>query len=168
MAVRAHARKVNAREKFVKTATRFAMLEDIAGVTRAMRRRGIRQWTPRAYFTMYRQIRVGNARIGLTLGVHVAPPGAGYPRYRAIVGVHPTSRIKARGGWHPALLRANWYEQCARHLRRYGYRGAWYVGPYGRFGDFERRVSTRAALLSELEPLERLYSEPWPESKGIA
>jgi hypothetical protein len=59
---------------FVRTTTRSAMLEDIAGISRAMMRRGVRHWIPRAHFTMYREIRVGNARIGLTLGVHIAPP----------------------------------------------------------------------------------------------
>src|SRR4029077_17508577 len=101
-------------------------------------------------------------RVGLTVGIHVAPPGPGYPVYRAIVGLHPSRGRGSKSGWHPALQRLNWYKQCEGLLRRYGYRGTWYRGPCGRFGDFERRIRTREGLLSELDALAELYSATWP------
>jgi hypothetical protein len=60
------------------------------------------------------------------------------------------------------LLRLDWYQQCEELVACYGYRGTWYKTPYGRVGDFERRVTTRKALLVELNSLEQLFSEVWP------
>jgi hypothetical protein len=146
----------------MKGRTRLRMLADIGVVARAVSGRDTESWSPRAHFTMHRELRVGRTRVGLTVGIHVAPPGAGYSIYRAIVGLHPSRARGSKSGWHPALQRLNWYEQCAGLLRRYGYRGTWYRGPYGRFGDFERRIRTREGLLSELDALAELYSATWP------
>lgn len=148
--------------------TRLRTLVDVGIIARAVSRRRTGTWSPRAHFTMHRELRVGRTRVGLTVGIHVAPPGAGYPIYRAIVGLHPSGRRHSKSGWHPALQRLDWYKQCEGFLRKYGYRGTWYLGPYGRFGDFERRIRTRGALLSELDALGKLYSETWPCSEGSA
>jgi hypothetical protein len=146
----------------MRTDTRRRMLHDIAAISRIVSERATGRWGPRAHFTMHRELAVGRVRVGLTVGIHVAPPAAGYPAYRAIVGLHPSIRRPAKGGWHSTLLRLDWYGQCEELLARYGYRGDWYSTPYGRVGDFERRVTTRKALLAELGALERLYSETWP------
>jgi len=145
----------------MRTETRRRMLDEIAAIARIVRERANGGWGPRAYFTMYREFAVGRIRVGLTVGIHVAPPGAGYPIYRANVGLHPVRR-PARRGWHPMLLRLGWYKLCEQLLAGYGYRGDWYATPYGRVGNFERRVTTRKALVAELDALERLYSGRWP------
>jgi hypothetical protein len=145
--------------------TRLRMFHDVATVARAVGRRNGGKWGTRGHFTLYRSLAVGRIRMHLTVGVHIAPPGNGYPAYRANVGLHPSTGRPGKNGWHPTLLRLDWYRQCEEFLARRRYRGEWYVGPDGRFGDFERRVTTLAALLAELDVLEELHAADWPSAR---
>jgi hypothetical protein len=138
------------------------MLQDVAAISRIVNGRTTGAWHPRAHFTMHRLLTVQCVRVHLTAGVHVAPPGAGYPTYRAIVGLNPVGRRLPKSGWHPKLLKLDWYKKCEQFLTRYRYRGDWYQTPYGRVGDFERRVTTREALVGELDVLEQLCADKWP------
>lgn len=142
--------------------TRLDMLGDIGVISRVVSRRVTGKWVPRGHFSLHRFLTVARIRVDLTVGIHIAPPGAGYPTYRANVGLHAPTRRGAESGWHPTLLRLGWYRLCEEFLARYRYRGDWIVTPYGRLGDFERRVTTRTALLAELDVLESLYAAAWP------
>lgn len=63
------------------------------------------------------------------------------------------------GGWDAALLRANWYRECARLVRRYGYHGKWRNSPWGRFGDFWKKHRDSRSLVAEPALFEVLSRE---------
>jgi hypothetical protein len=148
----------------VSARTRRQLLAGVVVVCDGVRRHAPGPWVPKATFTDGRDIVVRRIRVELFVGVHVVPPARGHPAFRAIVGVRAASRQRrnwGKPGWHPTLRRVGWYSAAERLLRQYGYRGTWLPSPWGPFGHFERSFRTAAALLAELESLERLKAEPW-------
>jgi hypothetical protein len=68
---------------------------------------------------------------------------------------------RTQPGWHPELVKSDWYRACGRELRRHGYNGSWVWSPYGRFGDFWKTLQNFASLAREVRLLERLRKEPF-------
>ena len=128
-------------------------------------------WNYRAHFETNRVYELGRADLRVAYTVHVVPPGHEDGVFTSSVTVWPPGRKrpgsdrawkaspKRPGGWNPALRRSNWYGQCERLLRSYGYRGQWRHSPWGRFGDFWKKHPNSKALAAEAAVLETLSNE---------
>jgi hypothetical protein len=80
------------------------------------------------------------------------------PWLRSSISLWPSSRGKRdRQGWRPRLRKQKWYESCRRELARHGYHGDWLSSPWGRFGDYWRRLSDADDLTAELQRLDRMH-----------
>jgi len=95
--------------------------------------------------------------------VHVIPSRT--IEYKASITMWPRARktlaSRTQPGWHPELVKSNWYKTCGRELRRHGYYGSWAWSPYGRFGDFWKTLRDFESLAREVRLLERLRKEPF-------
>ena len=101
---------------------------------------------------------VGPTKWTVCYKVHVIPSRR--TQYKASITLWPRARQnRAHLGWHPHLVKSNWYQACLRELRRYGYHGNWLLSPYGRFGDFWKTLRNFSALVREARFLERLRKE---------
>jgi len=139
-------------------------LAAIGRLCRALAARPDRAWTPRAHFATTRVLLVGRTKVTIACSVHVLPSGATDGPFASSVSIwpHVRRRVSSRvGGWNAALRRVGWYIECERVLRRYGYRGRWRPGPWGRSGDFWRRHQDAASLLAEFAKLQTIAAEPW-------
>jgi hypothetical protein len=135
---------------------RQARLDAITRLCRRFTRRPLPSWTERAHFGVHRVLKVGRAKVSVSYILHVVPPGGREGPFRSSVMVWTTA--KRSGGrkpdWNPFLARANWYQTCQRVLRRYGYRGKWRRGPWGRFGDFWKSHADGRSLEAEVATFE--------------
>ena len=105
-----------------------------------------------------RVVSVGRTKWTVCYKVHVIPSRR--IEYKTSITLWPRTRQnRARLGWHPHLVKSNWYQACLRELRRYGYHGNWLSSPYGRFGDFWKTLRDFSALARETRFLERLRKE---------
>src|SRR2546426_2384755 len=93
-------------------------------------------------------VSVGPTKWTVCYKVHVIPSRR--TQYKASITLWPRTRQnRARPGWHPHLVKSNWYQACLREPRRYGYHGNWLSSPYGRFGDFWKPLRDFSALARE-------------------
>lgn len=109
-----------------------------------------------------RIISVGRTKWTVCYKVHVVPSRT--TKYKASVTLWPNARrrlaSRRQAGWHPDLVKANWYQACGRRLRRHGYRGKWQWSPWGRFGDFWKTLKDFSSLAREAHKLEHLRKGP--------
>lgn len=74
----------------------------------------------------------------------------------AFIELWPSLRsVGTPQGWHPRLLKQNWYERCANALARQGYEGKWQLWDV-RHGQFHKRLAGAKAAAVELKRLDRL------------
>ncbi len=148
-------------------------LEAIKRLCRAFEREPPPSWNYRANFGTNRTYRIGRGELRVAYAVHVVPPGHEDGVLTSSVTVWPPGRkrrgsdrlwnagSKRPGGWNATLRQANWYGDCERLLRGYGYHGKWRQSPWGRFGDFWKKHRNSKALAAEPTVLERLSKEPF-------
>ena len=148
-------------------------LEAIKRLCSAFERAPRPSWDYRANFGTNRRYRLGRSELRVAYGVHVVPPGHEDGVFASSVTVWPPGRkrpgssrlwnagSKRLGGWNSTLRQSNWYRDCERLLRSYGYRGKWRHSPWGRFGDFWKKHGHSKALAVELGLLEALSNEPF-------
>ena len=110
-----------------------------------------------------RVVSVGRTKWTVCYKVHVIP--ARRTEYKASITLWPRARTKKltsrrAPGWHPDLVKGDWYQACGRELRRRGYQGSWPWSPWGRFGDFWKTLGDFNALAREARVLERLRRAP--------
>ena len=106
-----------------------------------------------------RLVAVGRTRWTVCYKVHVIPGRR--IEYKASITLWPNARGKRfasrkQPGWHPDLIKTNWYQAYVRALRRHGYRGSWQWSPWGRFGDFWKTLKNFSSLSREAHMLEHL------------
>jgi hypothetical protein len=83
------------------------------------------------------------------------PSGPYKPWLRSSITLWPSSRGKRdRQGWRPRLRTEKWYERCDRELAHHGYHGEWIRSPWGRFGDYWRKLDDLDGLCAELHWLD--------------
>jgi hypothetical protein len=115
-------------------------------------------WLTNGGIEAQRAISVGGARLTVCYKVHIIP--ARRTKYKASITLWPRARrrltSRRQPGWHPDLVRTNWYEACGQEFRRRGYRGSWRWSPWGRFGDFWKSLNGAGSLAREAQKLERL------------
>ena len=94
--------------------------------------------------------------------VHTVGWGDTRLRYHASVTLWPQRRPRALRGTRGTATMAEkrWRAASTRVLRRYGYTGRWHQYPWGRFGDYWKRLHTLAALRPEMRLYERWSLEP--------
>jgi len=116
-------------------------------------------WLASAGVEAQRAVSVGRTKWTVCYKVHVIPSRR--IEYKASITLWPNARGKRltsrrQAGWHPDLIKTNWYEGCRRELRRRGYHGSWQWSPSGRFGDFWKTFKDFSSLAREARILERL------------
>jgi hypothetical protein len=146
-------------------------LEAIRGLCDSFERHPRPSWNYRAVFGTNRVYSLNRGELRVSYIVHVAPPGHEDGVFTSSVTVWPPRRkrrgserlwnagSKRPGGWNASLRASNWYGDCERLLRRYGYHGKWRHSPWGRFGDFWKKHRNSQALAAEPAALEKLSSE---------
>jgi len=146
-------------------------LEAIKRLCSAFEREPRPAWNYRSTFGTNRVYSLRGGELRINFNVHVAPPGHDEVVFTSSVTVWPPGRKRRAsgrlwnagsnrpGGWNQALRQSNWYRDCERLLRSYGYRGKWRHSPWGRFGDFWKKHPDSRALAAEPSVLQRLSSE---------
>ena len=120
-------------------------------------------WLASAGVEAQRTVSVARTKWTVCYKVHVIPSRR--IEYKASITLWPNARGKRltsrrQAGWHPDLIKTNWYQACSRELRRHGYRGSWQWSPWGRFGDFWKTLKDFSSLARETHKLERLRKGP--------
>lgn len=110
-----------------------------------------------------RVVSVGRVRWTVCYKVHVIPSRR--TEYKASITLWPDAKrrrliSRRQPGWHPDLIKNDWYQACGRGLRRLGYHGSWQWSPWGRFGDFWKTFEDFSSLAREAYMLERLRKGP--------
>jgi hypothetical protein len=146
-------------------------LEGIKRLCTAFEREPRPAWYYRTTFGMNRAYGLRGRELRVNFNVHVVPPGHDEGVFTSSVTVWPPGRkrrgntrlwnggSKKPGGWNLSLRQVNWYADCERLLRTYGYRGKWRHSPWGRFGDFWKRHPDSKTLAAEPALLETLSDE---------
>jgi hypothetical protein len=146
-------------------------LEAIKRLCRTFERKPLPSWNYRATFGTNHVYPLRRGQLRVAFNVHVVPPGHDDGVLTSSVTVWPPDRkrrgsnrawnasSKRSGGWNEALRESNWYGECEKLLRSYGYHGKWRPSPSGRFGDFWRKHRDSKALAAELAVLQRLSAE---------
>jgi hypothetical protein len=110
-----------------------------------------------------RVVSAGRTKWTVCYKVHVIPSRR--VQYKASITLWPRARTRlvsrAHLGWHPDLVKGDWYQTCGRELRRHGYHGNWHWSPHGRFGDFWKTLKDFNALAREARLMERLRTAPF-------
>ena len=110
-----------------------------------------------------RVVSVGRTKWTVCYKVHVIPSRR--IEYKTSITLWPRARktlaSRRQPGWHPELVKSNWYQGCGRELRRHGYYGSWRWSPRGRFGDFWKTLRDCNSLIKEVRLLEHLRREPF-------
>jgi hypothetical protein len=120
-------------------------------------------WLANAGVETQRVVSVGRTKWTVCYKVHVIPSRR--IEYKASITLWPNVRrekltSRRQPGWHPDLVKTNWYQACGRELRRHGYHGSWQWSSWGRFGDFWKSLKDFRALAREAHALERLRKGP--------
>jgi hypothetical protein len=85
------------------------------------------------------------------------PRGPYRPWFRSSITLWPSGQAaRDRQGWRPRLREQQWYRRCHRELARHGYHGDWSNSPWGRFGDYWKRLADSDALTAEVWRLDRM------------
>jgi len=103
------------------------------------------------------RLRIGGRTGSIVYKLHTLGWGERRMRYLASVTIWPSSR---RTRTEETRASRAFRESCSRTLRRHGYRGKWQRSPWGRFGDFWKRLKDLRALHHEAAMLERWSDAP--------